>query len=59
MILDNNKDEFYANLIKQQQDEFLKRLDVINKRKNITERIRLICICFLIVIWIFGYYIFK
>ena len=52
-----DKDEFYVNVIKQQQDEFLKRLDEINKRNNITNRIRTICITILVCIWIVGFII--
>ena len=52
-----DKDKFYVNLIKQQQDEFLKRLDEINKRNNITNRIRTICITILVCIWIVGFII--
>ena len=52
-----DKDEFYVNVIKQQQDEFLKRLDIINERNNATHRITTICITILLVIWVLGFII--
>ena len=52
-----DKDEFYVNVIKQQQDEFLKRLDIINERNNATHRITTICATILLVIWVLGFII--
>ena len=52
-----DKDEFYVNVIKQQQDEFLKRLDILNRRNNTTHRITTICTTILLVIWVLGFII--
>ena len=52
-----DKDEFYVNVIKQQQDEFLKRLDVLNRRNNTTQRITTISATILLVIWVLGFII--
>ena len=52
-----DKDEFYVNVIKQQQDEFLKRLDIINKRNNATHRMTTICTTILLAIWVIGFII--
>ena len=53
----DNKDKFYINVITEQQDEFLKRLDIINERNNATHRITTICATILLVVWILGYII--
>ena len=52
-----DKDEFYVNVIRQQQDEFLKRLDVLNRRNNTTQRITTISATILLVIWVLGFII--
>ena len=52
-----DKDEFYVNVIKQQQDEFLKRLDILNRRNNTTHMITTICTTILLAIWVVGFII--
>ena len=53
----DNKDKFYINVITEQQDEFLKRLDILNRRNNTTHRITTICTTILLVIWVLGFII--
>ena len=53
----DNKDKFYINVITEQQDEFLKRLDIINERNNATHRITTICTTILLAIWVIGFII--
>ena len=53
----DNKDKFYINVITEQQDEFLKRLDILNRRNNTTHRITTICTTILLVVWVLGYII--
>ena len=53
----DNKDKFYINVITEQQDEFLKRLDILNRRNNTTHRITTICSTILLVVWVLGFII--
>ena len=53
----DNKDKFYINVITEQQDEFLKRLDILNRRNNTTHRITTIFATILVAIWVIGFII--
>lgn len=57
--MDNKELDILINLITKQQNEFLKRLDIITERNKEVDKTRIRCLTVIIIIWVLGFVIFK